>query len=117
MPGEPAGYRTGQAAPRPGRCADDEGVRVLLGGGGGEFACRAAPAGEQMHVETGGIGRLVKLRQQPFFQVTGVLGQSDHLAGQWLAVHTRRRNVHHEQGTAQAPGHARRVGERVAAGR
>jgi len=77
----------------------------------------AAPAREHVHLETGGIGRLVKLGQQPPVQVAGVLGEPDHLAGQRLAVHPRRRHVNHEEGTVKTPGHARRVGERIAAGR
>ena len=104
-------------APGPRRGADDEGIRVLLRRRGGEFPGGAAPAGEHVYVEAGRVGRLVKLRPQPFLQVTGALGQAYHLAAQRFAVHAGRRHVDHEQGPPETPGHARRVGERVAAGR
>ena len=62
VPGQPARYRAADAPPAPGRSADDQRVRVLLGGDGGQLAGRAAPPGAHVHVEAGRGRRSVPAR-------------------------------------------------------
>ncbi|MDQ2813232.1 MAG: hypothetical protein M3Z75_15475 [Actinomycetota bacterium] len=98
-------------------CPDDERVGVELLGGRGKFPGRAAPAGADVHFHVGLPGHLVQFGEQPALQRLGVPRNPDDLPGERLAVDPRRAHVHHEQRSAQAPGHPRRVSQGVAARR